>query len=210
MEAIKIANDLRLMSSGPWTGLAEIRLPAVQPGSSIMPGKVNPVMAEVLNMVGFQVIGNDTTITLAAQAGQLELNVMMPVINYNLQQSIHLLTNVINVFTERCVKGIEANEDRCRELAERSPGLATILNQVIGYEAAARDCKRGTCIRQVSQGNSSRKGVLSKEESVRILDPHKMTRLPRQVTTKSCQTNHKCHIINHCAAYITTLRKNLV
>ena len=155
---------------------AEIRLPAVQPGSSIMPGKVNPVMAEVLNMVGFQVIGNDTTITLAAQAGQLELNVMMPVINYNLQQSIHLLTNVINVFTERCVKGIEANEDRCRELAERSPGLATILNQVIGYEAAARIAKEA-----LASGKSVReivveKGVLSKEESGRILDPHKMTR----------------------------------
>ena len=176
VEAIKIANDLRLMSSGPRTGLAEIRLPAVQPGSSIMPGKVNPVMAEVLNMVGFQVIGNDTTITLAAQAGQLELNVMMPVINYNLQQSIHLLTNVINVFTERCVKGIEANEDRCRELAERSPGLATILNQVMGYEAAARIAKEA-----LASGKSVReivveKGVLSKEESVRILDPHKMTR----------------------------------
>ncbi|OGW42803.1 MAG: aspartate ammonia-lyase [Nitrospirae bacterium RBG_16_43_11] len=176
VELIKIANDLRLLSSGPRTGLAEIRLPAVQPGSSIMPGKVNPVMAEVLNMVGFQVIGNDTTITLAAQAGQLELNVMMPVINYNLQQSIHLLTNVINVFTERCVKGIEANEDRCRELAERSPGLATILNQVIGYEAAARIAKEA-----LASGKSVReivveKGGLSKEESSRILDPHKMTR----------------------------------
>ncbi len=177
VELIKIANDLRLMSSGPRTGLAEIRLPAVQPGSSIMPGKVNPVMAEVLNMTAFQVIGNDTAITLAAQAGQLELNVMMPVINLNLQQSLHLLTNVIKVFTDRCVKGIAANKDRCREFAERSPGLATILNQVIGYEAAARIAKEA-----MSSGRSVRdlvieKGILTKREADKILDPHSMTRL---------------------------------
>ncbi len=175
VELIKIANDLRLMSSGPRTGLAEIRLPAVQPGSSIMPGKVNPVMAEVLNMTAFQVIGNDTAITLAAQAGQLELNVMMPVINYNLQQSIHLLTNVIKVFTDRCVKGIEASGDRCREFAERSPGLATILNQVIGYEAAAGIAKEALLSGKTIRELVVEKGILSQKDADKLLDPSRMT-----------------------------------
>ena len=175
VELIRIANDLRLISSGPRTGLAEIRLPSVQPGSSIMPGKVNPVMAEALDMVCFQVIGNDTAITLASQAGQLELNVMTPVINYNLLWSIHLLTNVIKVFTERCVTGIEANEERCREYAEKSLGLATILNPVIGYEAAARIAKEA-----LASGKSVRelvleKGILSSKEADAILDPDTMT-----------------------------------
>ncbi len=175
VELIRIANDLRLLSSGPRTGLAEIRLPAVQPGSSIMPGKVNPVMAEVLDMVGFQVIGNDTAITLAAQAGQLELNVMMPVINYNLLQSIHLLTNVIKVFTERCVKGITADEARCQELAERSSGLATILNPVIGYEAAARLAKEAIATNKSVRDLVVEKCILTREEADKILDPYRMT-----------------------------------
>ncbi|MCC6543639.1 MAG: aspartate ammonia-lyase [Nitrospirae bacterium] len=175
VELIKIANDLRLMSSGPLTGLAEIRLPAVQPGSSIMPGKVNPVMAEVLNMTSFQVIGNDTAITLAAQAGQLELNVMMPVINYNLQQSIHLLINVINVFTEKCVNGIEANKDRCMEFAEKSPGLATILNQVIGYEAAAKIVKESLASGKSVRDLIALHDILSKKDADQILDLYKMT-----------------------------------
>ena len=175
VELIKIANDLRLMSSGPMTGLAEIRLPAVQPGSSIMPGKVNPVMAEVLNMTAFQVIGNDTAITLAAQAGQLELNVMMPVINYNLQQSIHLLTNVIKVFTDKCVKGIEADRDRCREFAEKSPGLATILNQVIGYEAAARIAKEALASGRTVRELVVEMGILSQKDADKALDPYRMT-----------------------------------
>ena len=174
-ELIRIANDLRLLSSGPMTGLAEIRLPAVQPGSSIMPGKVNPSMAEALNMVGFQVIGNDTVITLAAQAGQLELNVMMPVINYNLLQSIHLLTNVVRVFTERCVKGIAADEGRCRELAERTLGLATILNPVIGYEAAARIAKEALASGKPVRDLVVEKGILSKREADEILNPYQMT-----------------------------------
>jgi len=175
VELIKIANDLRLMSSGPRTGLAEIRLPAVQPGSSIMPGKVNPVMAEALNMTAFQVIGNDTAITLATQAGQLELNVMMPVINYNLQQSIHLLTNVIKVFTDRCIKGIEANGDRCREFAEKSPGLATILNQVIGYEAAAGIAKEALVSGKTIRELVVEKGILSQKDADKLLDPFRMT-----------------------------------
>lgn len=175
VELIRIANDLRLLSSGPRTGLSEIRLPAVQPGSSIMPGKVNPVMAEVLDMVGFQVIGNDTAVTLAAQAGQLELNVMMPVINYNLLQSIHLLTNVIKVFTERSVKGIVADEVRCRDLAERSIGLATILNPVIGYEAAAKLAKEAIATNRSIRDLVIEKGILAREKVDSLLDSYRMT-----------------------------------
>ncbi|MEA3344698.1 MAG: aspartate ammonia-lyase, partial [Chloroflexota bacterium] len=134
----RIANDLRLMSSGPNTGLAEIRLPAVQPGSSIMPGKVNPVMAEMLNMVCFQVMGNDLTIAFAAHAGQLELNVMMPILGHNLLHSLLILTNGVRAFNERCVKGIEADEEKCQAWVEGSMGIATALNPYIGYEAAAK------------------------------------------------------------------------
>ncbi|MEK7308721.1 MAG: aspartate ammonia-lyase, partial [Nitrospirota bacterium] len=124
---IKIANDIRLLSSGPRTGFAEIKLPAVQPGSSIMPGKVNPVIAEMLNMVCFQVIGNDTAITYAAQASQLELNVMMPVIVYNLLFSLEILSNAVKIFAKKCVQGITADKIRCKEFAERSLALATAL-----------------------------------------------------------------------------------
>jgi aspartate ammonia-lyase len=160
----QIANDLRLLASGPFTGLAEIDLPAVQPGSSIMPGKVNPVMAEMLNMVCYQVMGHDTTVAMGAQAGQLELNVMMPVLAYNLNQSLILLTNALRVFTERCVRGIQANPDRCRFYLDHSMGLATVLNPVIGYLPAARVVKRA-----VAEGRSIREivmeeGILSAEE----------------------------------------------
>ena len=175
VELIRIANDLRLLSSGPRTGFAEMVLPPVQPGSSIMPGKVNPVMAEVTNMVCFHVIGNDLTVTMAAQAGQLELNVMMPVINFNILQSIEILTNDIALFTERCVKGIVANPSQCKEYAEKSVGLATILNPSIGYEAAAVVAKTsmqtGKSLREVI----IEKGILSAQEVEKILDPTKMT-----------------------------------
>ncbi len=133
----KIADDLRLLSSGPLTGLAEIKLPAVQPGSSIMPGKVNPVLPEMLNMVCFHALGNDTAILQASQAGQLELNVMMPVIGFNLLQEIEILTGGINSFNNHCLKGITADAKRCRYFAERSPSLATALNPYIGYAQAA-------------------------------------------------------------------------
>src|SRR5438477_1574597 len=122
IELTRIANDLRLMSSGPQTGFAEIVLPPVQPGSSIMPGKVNPVMAEMLNMACFQVIGNDTTMTMAVQAGQLELNVMMPVMAFDMLMSIDILKNAIDVFVEYCVEGITANVERCEELVDKSMG----------------------------------------------------------------------------------------
>jgi aspartate ammonia-lyase len=179
VELIRIANDLRLLSSGPRTGFAEIVLPPVQPGSSIMPGKVNPVMAEVTNMVCFHVIGNDQTVMMAAQAGQMELNVMMPVIAYNLLQSIEILTNTMSVFTDRCVKGITANRERCQELADKSIGLATILNPSIGYEASASIAKdamaTGKSLRQVV----IERGILTREEVDKVLDPARMTE-PRE------------------------------
>lgn len=180
IELTRIANDLRLLSSGPRTGLAEITLPPVQPGSSIMPGKVNPVIAEMLNMICFQVIGNDLTITMASQAGQLELNVMMPVINYNLLQSIGILKNGVKVFTERCVKGIKTNTDRCKDMADKTLGLATVLNPYIGYESAASIAqeafKTGETVKEVVV----RKGVLSKEEAEEVFDPYRMTK-PRPI-----------------------------
>lgn len=175
LELIRIANDLRLLSSGPRTGFAEITLPPVQPGSSIMPGKVNPVMAEVTNMVCFHVIGNDLTIAMAAQAGQLELNVMMPVINFNLLQSIEILTRDVDLFTERCVKGITANRERCKEYAEKSVGLATILNPSIGYEAAAQVAKESAATGKSLREIIIQKGILSAQEVDRLLDPTKMT-----------------------------------
>jgi fumarate hydratase, class II len=158
LELNRIANDLRLLASGPATGLAEIVLPPVQPGSSIMPGKVNPVMAEMMNMVCYHVIGADTCVAMASQAGQLELNVMMPVIAHNLNTSLTYLTNAVNVFVDRCVlldwteeladgsralrHGIVADVDQCAHFLERSTGLATLLNPVIGYDAAAEVMKQ--------------------------------------------------------------------
>lgn len=137
----KISNDLRLLSSGPRGGLAEINLPALQPGSSIMPGKVNPVIPEVVNQVAFQVIGADLTITLAAEAGQLQLNVMEPVIAYSILQSMSLLTNAATVLSEKCIAGISANAERCREHLEASTAVVTALTPIIGYERASEVAK---------------------------------------------------------------------
>ncbi len=176
LDLTKIANDLRLMSSGPVTGIGEIVLPPVQPGSSIMPGKINPVMAEMLNMVCFEVMGNDLTVAMAAQAGQFELNVMMPVIAYDLTQSLSILTNAINAFTERLVRGIEANEERCRALLEKSVGTALALNPFIGYDKAADVAKealaRGISLRDVVL----EKGLLTRAQLDEILDPYALTR----------------------------------
>ncbi|MGQ9632243.1 MAG: aspartate ammonia-lyase [bacterium] len=175
LELTRIANDLRLLSSGPTTGLAEITLPPVQPGSSIMPGKVNPVMAEMLNMVCFQVIGNDLTIAMAVQAGQMELNVMMPVMAFNLLQSLEVLKNSLDAFRTRCVEGIAANPERCRRYAEGSMGLATAMNPYIGYEATAEVVKEslrtGTPIPEILV----RRGLASENRVKEILDPRKMT-----------------------------------
>jgi len=141
LDLVRICNDLRLLSSGPRTGLSEIVLPPVQPGSSIMPGKVNPVIAEMTDMAAFQVIGNDLVISMAAQAGQLELNVMMPVITFNLIFSLKILTGALSALREKCVKGIKANKETCKRYAESSLGLATVLNPYIGYQAAAEVAK---------------------------------------------------------------------
>lgn len=153
----RIANDLRLLSSGPRTGLDEIRLPAVQPGSSIMPGKINPSMAEMANMVCYQVMGCDQAVMLAVQAGQLELNVMMPLIAYNLLFSMELLKNCVQKFTDSCITGIRANEERCRRYLEDSLGLVTVLAPSIGYNAAAEVAKES-----VATGRSIREIVLAR------------------------------------------------
>jgi len=175
VDLTKIANDLRLMSSGPVTGIGEITLPPVQPGSSIMPGKVNPVMAEMLNMVCFEVIGNDLTIAMAAQAGQFELNVMMPVIAYDLTQSLLILTNGVRRFTELLVRGIKANKERCGALLEKSAGIALALNPFIGYDKAAEIAKeamaRGIPLREVVL----EKKILTEEQLKKVLDPYTMT-----------------------------------
>lgn len=141
---IRIANDFRLLSSGPTTGLDEIRLPAIQPGSSIMPGKVNPVMAEMLNMVMFQVIGCDTTVVLAAQAGQLELNVMMPVIAYNLFEMMQITIAAVKAFTERAVQGLTANREKAEGWLAHNPIVVTALNPLIGYSRGAELVKEAT------------------------------------------------------------------
>lgn len=171
----RIANDLRLLASGPTSGLFEINLPALQPGSSIMPGKVNPVIPEMLNMICYHVMGNDLAVMAAAQAGQLELNVMTPIIAYNLLQSLQILTNGARLFGESCIAGITANEARCRELAEKSIGLATALNAYIGYAAAAKVAQeamaRDVPLRQVIL----ERGLLTEEQLEAVLDPLAMT-----------------------------------
>lgn len=172
----KIANDLRLMASGPKVGLGEITLPAKQAGSSIMPGKVNPVMAEVVNQVAFQVIGNDQTVSLASEAGQFELNVMEPVLVYNLKESIKIMTNVFKVFREDCLDGIEANVEQLNHNIETSLGIITAINPHVGYEKAteiAREAfETGKPIREICMS----KGILTEEELDKILDPHEMTK----------------------------------
>ena len=160
----RIANDLRLMASGPTTGLADIELPAVQPGSSIMPGKVNPVMAECLNMVCFVVMGNDSAVTQAAAAGQLELNVMMPVMANVLLRSIDYLINYLPVFETRCIRGITADADRLKERTMRNPALATLLNRKIGYLAAAEVAKESVRTGKPVTRLVAEKGLLTEAE----------------------------------------------
>ena len=171
----RISNDVRLMASGPTTGFGEIILPAVQPGSSIMPGKVNPSMAEMMNMVCFQVMGNDLTVTLASQAGQLELNVMMPVIIYNILWSIEILKNGMHEFDKRCVSGIKADREKCLEYARQSISIVTALNPIIGYLKAAEIAKEA-----VNSGRSiieviKEKNILSERELKKVLDLKKLT-----------------------------------
>ena len=175
VELIRISNDLRLLGSGPRTGFAEILLPAVQPGSSIMPGKVNPVMAEMIAMVSFQVIGCDLTVALAAQAGQLELNVMGPVVNRNILFSLEILTNAVTAFTSKCVKGIKADSRRCRYYFEASAGLATALNRIIGYEKAASVAKEAVRSGRTIKEVAIERGVLSAKQWETLFDPMRIT-----------------------------------
>jgi fumarate hydratase class II len=171
----KIANDIRFLASGPRCGLGELQLPAVQPGSSIMPGKVNPVMAESLMQVCAQVVGNDTTITLSSMSGNFELNVMMPVMAHNLLQSIGLLASATDQFNERCLQGLEANREHCEGLIEESLAMCTALAPVIGYDQAATIAKQahetGKTVREVAIAEK----VLPEEELKRLLDPRPMT-----------------------------------
>jgi len=179
LELIKIANDLRLLASGPTTGIAEVKLPSVQPGSSIMPGKVNPVMAECLDMVAFQVVGNDLTVSFATQAGQLELNVMTPVIMHNVLFSIQILNNYLPVFRKKCVDGIAVDEKRCAQYLEKNPALATLLAPKIGYLEAAKIAKQalkeGRSVKEVAL----EKGLLKPEELERLLDPKRLLKEKR-------------------------------
>jgi aspartate ammonia-lyase len=176
MNLSKIANDLRLMASGPRCGLGEINLPARQPGSSIMPGKVNPVMAEVINQVAFQVIGNDTTVCLASEAGQFELNVMEPVLAFNLLQSISIMTNAFKVFRTFCVEGITANAERMKTYVDNSVGVITAINPHVGYETAARIAREANVSGKPVRELILRDKVLTKEQLDAILDPFEMTR----------------------------------
>ncbi|MPZ23486.1 MAG: aspartate ammonia-lyase [Dehalococcoidia bacterium] len=175
LDLSRIANDLRLLSSGPRTGLAEITLPPVQPGSSIMPGKVNPVVAENVNMVCFKAIGNDATVAWAAGAGQLELNVMMPVIADALLESIEILAAASQNLAVRAVDGITANEEMCRYWFERSVGLATVLNPYIGYDAAAKVAQRAAHEGRSLPEIILEEGILDPAQLEKVLDPDALT-----------------------------------
>ena len=170
----KIAGDLILMSSGPRTGLGEIKLPSKQNGSSIMPGKVNPVLPEVMKQIAFQIMGNDLTISMSVQSGQLELNAFYPVLIYNLYQSINILSNGVDTFINNCVLGIEPNVKRCKELVEGSIGIVTALAPVLGYEKAASIAKKalytGKQVKEVAEQESE----LSSSEIVSLLNVEKM------------------------------------
>ncbi len=179
----KICNDLRLLSSGPRTGLSEINLPPMQPGSSIMPGKVNPVIPEVVNQIAYKVMGNDLTVSIAAEAGQLELNVMEPIIVHSIFESIELLVNGMNTLRERCITGITANEERCREMVYNSIGLVTALNPYLGYETstdlAAEALRTGKGIYELVLERK----LMSKEELDDVLRPENMVK-PRKFLRK--------------------------
>jgi fumarate hydratase class II len=172
---VKIANDIRLMGSGPHTGLAELKLPALQPGSSIMPGKVNPVICEAVIQVGAQVAGNHVAVTIGVQGGQLDLNTMLPVIARNLLESVTIVAAASRIFADKCIAGLEANVEQCTDYVERSPSMATALNPLIGYDKAAeiakRSAKENRPVRELAKEMTS----LSAEEIDRALDPRRQT-----------------------------------
>jgi|NGEPerStandDraft_6_1074524.scaffolds.fasta_scaffold23727_3 aspartate ammonia-lyase len=170
MELIRIANDLRLMGSGPTAGLGDIILPPVQPGSSIMPGKVNPVMAECLNMISYQIIGNDTAVSLAAQAGQLELNVMTPIMTYNILESLKLLNNYLPVFQSRCINDITIEESSLTTTAGMNPSLITLLSPKIGYLKAAEIAEEAMETKESIKNIVLKRGILSADEADKLFD----------------------------------------
>ena len=175
LELIRISNDLRLLSSGPNTGLAEIGLPALQPGSSIMPGKINPVMAELTAMVGFQVFGADAATAMAVQAGQLELNVMMPAMSWNILHAAEILKNTMHVLATKCVDGISANEERCKYYAHATISIAAALNPYIGYAAAAEVAKESLRTGKPVTEIALTRNLLDQKTLREILDPVRMT-----------------------------------
>ncbi len=179
LSLVQIANDLRLLSSGPNTGFGEIRLPALQPGSSIMPGKVNPVIPEMIAQVGFQVIGNDVSIAFAAASGECELNVMRPVIIHNLLQSFEILKNSLKILRIRCIEGIQADREKCRFYAENSFGIAAALNPYMGYSKAAECVKEAVKTGKTLSQVVISKGLMSEKELARILSPEKLTQPPK-------------------------------
>jgi fumarate hydratase class II len=172
---MKIANDVRWMASGPRCGLGEIRIPENEPGSSIMPGKVNPTQCEQVTMVAVQVLGNDTAVSLAASQGNFELNVFLPVIAYNFLQSARLLSESIAAFTERCAEGITANRDKMRENLERSLMLVTALNPYIGYENAAKTAKKAFRENISLREACTALGFLTPEKFDEVFHPEEMT-----------------------------------
>jgi aspartate ammonia-lyase len=176
VDMTKITNDLRLLASGPTTGFAEIIMPAVQPGSSIMPGKVNPSMAEMMNQVLYQVMGNNHTVMMCSQAGQLELNVMMPVIIFNIVWMIEIFKNALKAFDDKCVAGLKADEKKCREYAEKSISIVTALNPIIGYakaaEIAKESVKTGRSIMDVIRS----KNIMPEKQLNKVLDLMKLTK----------------------------------
>lgn len=176
LELIRIANDLRLMGSGPTSGLDEILLPPVQPGSSIMPGKVNPVMAECLDMVAFQIIGNDAALSLAVQAGQLELNVMTPLMTHAILDSLGMLNRYLPAFTARCIDGIQANEERLMSSVGMNPALATLLSSRIGYLRAARLAEESMEKKRPVRELAVEKGILSEKEADALFDLAEISR----------------------------------
>jgi fumarate hydratase class II len=172
---LKIANDIRWLGSGPTSGLYEIRLPSVQPGSSIMPGKVNPVMSEAMMMVCAQVMGNHVTVTVAGQHGNFELNVMMPVMAHALLQSVTILSGACDAFRSRCVEGIQANRERCRDLLEKNPSIATALNAYIGYDEASSVAKEAAKNFESVREVVKRRGLLREDQLDDVLNVREMT-----------------------------------
>jgi fumarate hydratase class II len=173
---VKICNDLRWMGSGPRAGLAEIRIPDLQPGSSIMPGKVNPVIPEAVMQVSAQVIGNDAAVAFSGALGNFELNVMLPVMARNLLESIRIMSNACRVFATKCIAGIEADTERCRFYAESSPAIGTSLNPYIGYEEVARVIKKAMAENKTLREVILEEGLMDEADVDRALDVEAMTR----------------------------------